>query len=298
VTLGESNVYYQGRGKTSPIVGSTQDFVRIRGARLALGNDLPNRDPHERGRVCVIGRKLQVSLFGEENPLGKRIKVGEADFLVIGTLQPFGESVGIDLDDIVLLPVATAMQLFNRSGLFRVIVQITAVSDIDIAQRRLIEILKERHDGEEDFTILTPGSLATSVLAIIDMITAALSAIAAVSLFVAGIGVMNVMVVTVTERTAEVGLMKALGAGRGQILLVFLAEATTLSLIGGAIGIGAGVLLTHLTYRLYPTIPFHTPWWAIQTSFLVAASVGVAFGILPAWRAARLPPLDALRKKM
>lgn len=298
VTLGEATVTYGRVGRTCPLVGSTQDFLTIRGVKLATGTDLPNRDPREKGRVCIIGRTVQKELFRDENPLGKRIRVAEADFQVIGTVLPFGESIHINVDEMVLLPVATAMQLMNLRGLFRIIVQGSAVTDLKVLEDRLRALLKERHDGEEDFTILTPGALAAAALTIIDMITAALSAIAAVSLVVAGVGVMNVMLVSVTERTSEVGLLKALGASNGQVLRLFLSEALVLSLTGGAIGVAAGMALTNLAWRLYPTIPFTTPLWAVEMSFGVAALVGIAFGILPAIRASRLPPLESLRKKV
>ncbi len=203
--------------------------------------------------------------------------------------------MGANLDETVLVPIASALRLLNRQGLFRMIVQVPATADLETARARLTAVLKERHDGEEDFTILTPGAVAASLASIISLITSALAGIAAISLLVAGIGVMNVMVVSVTERTAEIGLMKALGASNGQVLAIFLAEAVALALIGGALGIAGGLGLARLGVALYPEIPFQVPPWALGLAAGVAATVGIVFGLLPARRAARLEPLESLR---
>jgi len=203
----------------------------------------------------------------------------------------------VNLDETVLVPVAGALKMFNRAGLFRIIVQVSAVADLPRAQGNLESILRDRHDGEEDFTILTPGAVADSFGSVIRILTGALAGIAAISLAVAGIGVMNVMVVTVVERSSEIGLMKAVGAGRGQILTLFLAEAATLSLLGGLIGAAGGWLLVRAAGSIYPAIPFRVPGWALALALGVAIATGVVFGLLPASRAARLEPLEALRKK-
>jgi putative ABC transport system permease protein len=298
IVIGEAMAKYRDHGRTSTVVGSSQEFLRTRNVRMALGQGLPEIDPRERLQVCVIGRKIQQDLFGELNPLGAKIKLGDNAFRVIGTIVETGQSAGVNIDEIVLIPVANAMQIFNRTSLFRLAVEISSVGDLELAKTRLNQIIKERHAGEEDFTILTPGALAASAGNIIGMITMALTGIAAVSLAVAGIGVMNVMVVSVTERTGEVGLMKAVGASNGQVLLVFLSEAVILSAIGGVIGIAGGYALTQVAVWLYPTIPFQVPVWAVYLAVGISVAVGVAFGILPAARAARLEPVDALRKKV
>jgi putative ABC transport system permease protein len=230
--------------------------------------------------VCVIGKTVQTELFGTEPAVGKRIRIGGTAFRVAGSIGQKGESMMVNLDEVVLVPVANALRMFNRAGLFRIIVQSTASADLGAVQGRLVALLKERHDGEEDFTVLTPGAIAASLGAIIGIITAGLAGIAAVSLFVAGIGVMNVMIVSVTERTGEIGLMKAVGASNGQVLAIFLAEAVVLALIGGAIGMGSGMALAKLGTVLYPAIPFRVPGWALG----LAGCGGGGWGWRGGWR--------------
>ena len=298
ITVGEATVTYERRGRASTIVGATSGFLEVRGIPVARGSNLPVLELDRGMDVCVIGRTIQRELFGEDSALGKRVRIGVYPFRVIGILAEQGVSMGVNLDEIVLLPVANALKMLNRKGLFRMIVQITPGADVELAKGRLRDVLMEQHDREEDFTILTPGAVAASLEGIIGTITAALAGIAAVSLAVAGIGVMNVMVVSVTERRAEIGLMKAVGASNGQVLSVFLAEAVVLSLIGGAFGIAGGEALTVLGRVLYPDVPFQVPFWALYLAVGITLSVGLVFGIAPAVRAARLEPLDALRKEV
>ena len=296
ITIGEATLEAGGRSRASTIMGTTADFLRIRDIPVDAGSNLPDLAADERMNVCVLGRTVQRELFGTEPAVGRRIRIGGTSFRVAGAIGRRGESMMVNLDEIVLVPVATALRMFNRSGLFRIIVQVTATANLASTQERLTALLRERHDGEEDFTVLTPGAIASSLGAIIRIITAGLAAIAAVSLAVAGIGVMNVMIVSVTERTSEIGLMKAVGASNRQILALFLAEAVVLALLGGALGIVSGVALAKGGTLLYPEIPFRVPGWALGLAAGVAATVGIAFGLLPALRAARLEPLDALRR--
>lgn len=298
IVVGESTVSYEGKGRTASLIGSTREFLRIRKVATSIGKELPDIEVHRTEPVCVIGKTIHRELFGSTNPLGSKVRIGEHSFRVIGVIAQEGQSMMVDLDEVVLVPVASAMQILNVPGLFRIIVEVSSFSDLKQAEARLNAILKDRHDGEEDFTILTPGAVAETLGRIIDIITMALAGIAAVSLAVAGIGIMNVMVVSVTERTGEVGLLKAVGAGNRQVLAMFLSEAIVLAMFGGAIGVAAGFLLTRVAYELYPNIPFRVPGWAIALAVGISASVGVVFGIVPAMRAARLEPLAALRKKV
>lgn len=298
IVVGEATVTFESRGRAATVMGTTSEFLPLRQLAVDVGSNLPETDADQGSRVCVIGRTIRRELFGDANPLGARLQIGEVPFRVVGLLAERGMSQHVNLDDIVIVPVANALKMFNRSGLFRILVQLNASADLAAGMNRLTEILQERHDGEVDFTVLSPGAVAESLGGIIRIVTAALAGIAAISLAVAGIGVMNVMVVSVTERTPEIGLMKAIGASNAQVLSLFLAEAVMLSLIGGAFGVGGGWALVRLGRALYPKIPFQVPEWALALSVGVACAVGVAFGILPALRAARLEPLESLRRKV
>jgi putative ABC transport system permease protein len=201
--------------------------------------------------------------------------------------------VGFDYDDIIKVPVATAMRMFNRSSLFRIVVQVRSPGELPAARNEILELLAELHRAE-DVTVITQDAMVSTFSSIFTMLTLALAAIASVSLTVAGIGIMNVMLVAVTERRREIGLLKAVGAGTGQVLTVFLAEAVLLSSSGGAVGLAAGWLAIEAFVRVYPAFPAAPPGWAVAAGIAVSVLVGVVFGVLPARRAARLDPVVAL----
>lgn len=295
ISLGQASVKYGGLGRMATVVGSTREFVEMLDIGIASGQFLPRTDPRRGSRVCVIGRTVQKELFAGENPLGEKVRIGEWRFRVIGVMARKGTSLGMDMDDVVLVPVSTAMNLFDRRGLFRIWVEASAFQEMDRAQDEVKEVLVDRH-GEEDFTILTQGALVSTFADILRALGLALAGIAAVSLSVAGIGVMNVMLVSVSERTAEIGLWKAIGARRRQVVLAFLTEAVVISGIGGAVGTILGLLGTRLLSRLIPGFPAVTPIWAVLAAVGVAVGVATIFGALPARRAAAIPAVDALRK--
>jgi putative ABC transport system permease protein len=298
LVVGEAAATYERRGRAVTVIGTTGAFLEIRGVHVSLGEGLPQGPSDIAARVCVIGKKVQRELFAGQNPLGARLKLGEYPFRVVGVISQRGQSMMVNMDEVVLIPAASALRMFNRTGLFRMMVQVSSSTDLDRSAGRLRTILKERHDDEEDFTVLTPGALASSFGQIIRIITMALVGIAAISLTVAGIGIMNLMIVSVTERTAEIGLLKAVGAGSGQVTAVFLAEAVLLSLIGGFIGIAGGISLTEAARYFFPSIPFRVPADSIALASGVAVGVGILFGLIPARRAARMEPLDALRRRL
>jgi putative ABC transport system permease protein len=279
------------------VVGTTTDFLPIRQISTSIGRFLPSGREDENARVCVIGTAIQRELFGGGNPLGSFLRIGDERYRIIGVVAPRGVSIGIDLDEVVYIPVRAALKLFNRTTLFRVLAQIRSHQEADAAREDLIQILKERHNGVEDVTVITQDSVLSAFTKILGVLTAALAAIAAVSLAVAGIGIMNVMLVSVAERTSEIGLLKALGAERWQILGAFLAEASLLSSLGGGLGVAAGYGLSALIRGLWPVLPAYPPGWAVVSAFAVAAIVGLLFGFLPARRAATLDPVLALARR-
>jgi putative ABC transport system permease protein len=294
ISIGEAPARFRQTQRDTTVIGTTVDFLSVRQVRMQLGRYLPESTARQSQRVCVIGAKIQQELFAGINPLGEILHLGDERYRVIGVMAPRGTSVGMDFDELVHVPVRAGMRMFNRSGLFRIFIEVNSHEAIAAAKRGVIDVVRERHHGVEDITILTQDAVVSTFGRILAVLTAALGGIAAVSLSVAGIGIMNVMLVSVSERTAEIGLLKALGAGRGQILAAFLVEAAMLSTAGGLLGLAAGYLLDELLMVIYPLFPLQPPQWAVTGALVLSVLVGVSFGVLPARRAARLDPVQAL----
>jgi putative ABC transport system permease protein len=202
----------------------------------------------------------------------------------------------MNMDEVVDIPVDTGLRLFNRTSLFRVLAEVTSAREMDGARKRVIQVLTERH-GEEDVTVLTQDAVLSTFDRILKILTAALAGIAAVSLTVAGIGIMNVMLVSVSERTREIGLLKALGTTARQIVTVFLLEAAVISTLGGALGLILGLGGGRIFEHFVPAFSVRPPWWAVALALAVSAAVGLLFGSLPARNASRLDPVEALMRK-
>jgi putative ABC transport system permease protein len=296
VSMGNETVSHRERSRDVAVIGSTADFEKVRELSVAEGRFLPEGEMERGSPVAVLGRKVAEELFPGESPLGQVVRIGGWRMRVIGVLAPRGVQLGVDLDEVAIVPVATGMRMFNRSTLFRIVLQVGAHVDLEPTRRRVIEILAERH-GEEDVTCITQESVVSSLTAILGALTAALAGIGAISLTVAGIGIMNVMLVTVSERTFEVGLLKALGARRRQIVAVFLVEAVLLSLAGGLVGLAAAYGVVGLFTRIFPEFPAAPPAWAVGLAVAVSIGVGGVFGLLPAAKASRLDPVAALSRR-
>jgi len=285
------------RRRDVTVTGTTAEFLGVRKMTLQTGRFLPGlgtgREPH----VCVLGAKVRAELFGAANPLGEIVRLGDERYRVIGVLAPRGISLGMDMDDMVYVPVGRAMKMFNQTGLFRLLVEVRSHEEIAAAEEAVRRVVAERHDGEDDVTILTQDSVLASFGRILAILTAALVGIAAISLTVAGLGIMNVMLVSVAERTREIGLLKALGVTRRQIVSVFLVEAAVLSSAGGAVGLAVAFAGAGLLRGLYPSFPVQPPSWAVAAAVLVSVSVGLVFGAAPARRAAGMDPIVALARR-
>jgi putative ABC transport system permease protein len=285
------------RRRDITVAGTTAAFQGVRHVHIGVGRYLPAGEIERGGPVCVIGAKVQQELFGGENPLGEIVRLGDQRFRVVGVMAPRGVSIGMDLDEMVHIPVVRALRLFNRAGLFRILIEVGSHEEIPAARQAVIEVLRARHEGQEDFTILTQDSVLATFGRILALLTAALAGIAAISLTVAGVGIMNVMLVSVSERTREIGLLKALGVTSRQVVAVFLVEAAILSAAGGAAGLVAAFAATRAFTAVYPGFPIEPPAWAIAAAAVVSVSVGLVFGTLPARRAARLEPVAALARR-
>ncbi len=294
IMVGSAPVSAGGLERDAPVIGSTADLLAIRHWRLAQGRFLPPGDPERASGVCVIGAKVRSELFGPRPALGAWLRIGDRRFRVLGVLATEGRSIGVDVQDLVIVPVAAAQSLFNSPSLFRVLLEARAREDIESVKQSARRIIKDRHQGEEDVTIVTQDAVLATFDRIFRALTFTVGGIAAISLAVAGILIMNVMLVAVAQRTPEIGLLKALGASRRTIVRLFLLEATLLSTAGAATGLAVGELGSILLTHLYPRLPIATPLWAVGAALAVAVVIGLAFGALPARRAARLDPVLAL----
>jgi len=294
LAVGSARVGYGEKRREVTVLGSTPDLLPVRHLAIGVGRFLPDVEADRGAPVAVIGRTVQSELFGSETPLGQTIRIGDWRFRVVGVMAPKGQSIGLNMDDVVIIPVSSALRLFNQRSLFRILIEVGVHAEIDAARAQVMSILKERHDNEEDVTVLTQDSVLSAFNRILGALTLALAGIAAISLSVAGIGIMNVMLVSVSERTPEVGLLKALGAPPREILKVFLVEAVLLSAAGGVFGLLIGYAGSGVLGQAFPALPARPPAWAVFAALTVSLLSGALFGVLPARRAARLDPVIAL----
>jgi putative ABC transport system permease protein len=293
IVMGTETVAFGERRRQVALAGGTHEMLEVRRLGIASGRFLPPLEWDRSSPVAVLGQKSAAELFPGRDPVGEIIRVGDWRMRVIGVLAPRGQQLGVDMDDVVIVPVTTAMKMLNRRSLFRLLLQVRTHADLDRAKERVVRLIAERH-GEEDVTGITQDAVLGAFTSILRALTLALAGIASVSLAVAGVGIMNVMLVSVSERTREIGLLKALGAGRRQILLAFLAEAVLLSTAGGLLGLLVGWLAVRLLVAVYPALPATPPPWAVVAAFSLSVALGALFGVLPARRATRLDPVAAL----
>jgi putative ABC transport system permease protein len=297
LNLMEGEVSARGRRRDVPISGSTSAVQQIWGLSMASGRFLPPQDPRNASWHCVLGSNVARELFGTDSPLGQFVRLGDRRFRVIGVLAPKGEFVGIDMDDMVIIPVASAQVLFNLSSLLRIGVMTRSREDVPRVKDEMRRLLEERHGGEDDVTILTEDAISSAFDTILVALTFALGGIAAISMGVAGILIMNVMLIAVAQRTGEIGLLKALGASPRQIRFLFFAEAALLSTVGAILGSMIGQAGSFVIRRLFPAVPAFAPIWAVLGALVLAVAAGVAFSVLPARRAAALDPAQALARR-
>lgn len=296
IIVGAAGVQHGGLEREAPIFGGTHEMQAIRHWQMARGQFLPAANWQRTTAVCVIGLTIAEELFGEVDPVGQWLRVGENRFRVIGVLANTGRSLGIDVDEVVVVPVASAMRLFNRDSLFRILLEASSRSSVTSVRDFAEATLAERHHGERDVTVITQDAVLDTFDEIFNLMTLAVLGIASVSLLVAGLLIMNVMLVAVAQRTAEVGVLKALGASAGKVVQLFLLEAVLLSAIGAAVGVLIGMTGTWLLGLINPALDGPIPLWAILAAIFVALSTGVLFGVTPARRAARLDPIAALNE--
>ena len=297
ISVGAAPVSWGNRQREVTILGSTPQLYHVRQLTMAKGRFLPEGDPSRAAPVCVLGHETKKELFGNQPALGEQIRIGDWRFRVIGVLSEKGESVGLDIADIVIVPVASAQSLFNTTSLFRIMIEATDRDVIPRAKKTIFKIIRERHDGDDDITIISQDAVLATFDRIFTALTLTVSGIAAISLAVAGILIMNVMLIAVSQRRAEVGLLKAIGAPSGQIMILFLAEAAVLSIIGAMFGLLLAAFATEVLSGFFPDFPLATPLWSLWAAVGVSIATGVIFGIMPARRAARLDSVQSLSRR-
>lgn len=297
ITIGSAPSSSLGLERETNIVGSTHALRRVRRLTVAQGSFLPQTEIDKTLSVCVIGQTIRNQLFANQPALGQWLRINDRRFRVIGVLASEGQSVGIDFDEIVIVPVASAQALFDTHSLFRVLVETKSKPDMYKAVDDIKAIIKARHEGEDDVTLITQDSVVSTFDKILTALTLTVASIASISLAVAGVLVMNVMLVSVSQRTAEIGLLKALGATKRQLLWLFLSEAALLSLAGAVLGVLLGYLTIGGLQAFYPNFPMQLPGWALLAALAVSLGTGLLFGVLPARKAANLDPIAALAKR-
>ena len=287
-----STISYLGKSKYTTTLGLTAEYQKMRNLTTSEGRMISDSDNRAGKNVVNIGPGLVDSLFGGINPIGKQVTVGGQKFQVVGVLSKIGSGgFGVDVNSFVVLPITTAQKLFGMKSVQSIGVKVT---DKDTIPSAITQVKKElgKRLKEDDFSVVDSSSLVATINQILGVVTIALGGIAAISLIVGGVGIMNIMLVSVTERTREIGLRKAVGAKPRDILVQFLIESVTLSVAGGGLGVLIGFLGSLVINQFITTT---VTFWSVALAFGVSAVIGIIFGVAPAARASKLNPIDALK---
>lgn len=298
VPMVQGNVEVRAEGRTRRITlyGVGPEMDRVFRMQVGSGRFLPPDDPRTARPFVVLGDKVAQELFPGESPLGRRIQIGNQPGRVIGVMEHKGQILGFDMDDTVYIPAVRALDLFDRDGLMEIDVLYRSGYTAEEVVAAIRRILVNRH-GQEDFTITTQQQMLDVLGSVLSMLTVAVGALGGISLLVGSVGIFTIMTIAVRERTAEIGLLRAVGASRQQILMLFLLEGTLLAGLGGGAGLAVGFCCAALIHALVPLLPVHTPWSFVFFAEGLSMIIGVVAGILPARQAARLNPVEALRSE-
>lgn len=293
---GNGEVEFGGLRRRITLYGVGPQMDKAFRMQIRTGRFLPHDNPRAARPFVVLGHKTKIELFGNTNPLGKRIRIGNIPCRVIGVMEPKGQILGFDMDDTVYLPAMRVLDLFNREGLMEIDVLYSESARAEDVVEHIKRMLINRH-GQEDFTITTQAQMLDVLGSVLDMLTAAVGTLGGISLLVGCVGILTIMTIAVRERTGEIGLLRALGAQQGHILVLFLAEAIILAGLGGVAGLLLGIAGAYLLHFFIPALPVHTSWTFALLAEILAACIGLLAGVLPARRASLLDPVQALRSE-
>ena len=294
LVVGNAEVEAGSRRRRTNVWGTDPELPEVFNFEVGIGRFLPQDDVRAPRAYAVLGATVARELFGDDSPLGQTVRVGSERYRVVGTMRAKGDVLGMDLDDTVYVPTARALALFNRDGLAEIDLlydEDASVDDVVAAMRR---ILIERH-GQEDFTLTTQQQMLDVLGNVLRILTFAVGALGGISLLVGGVGISAIMTIAVSERTAEIGLLRALGAERGEVMRLFLLDAVAIGALGGFAGLVVGAGGAHLLHLLVPALPVRTSWGFVLAAELLAVSIGLLAGALPARRASRIAPVVALQ---
>ena len=295
VTMGLARVEAGERGRSVSVLGVTPDLPTLWRFGARQGSFWPKGDPRRGAPLAVLGPKLAHELFGERSALGELVRIAGGRFRVVGVMEPKGQMMGFDIDDVAYVPVASAMQLFDQDELFEIDLIYANAREAARVEAEVKRLLALRHGGEEDFTVTSQEAMLDVFGNVMDVVTLAVGAIAGISLLVGATGILTMMWIAVGERTSEIGLVRALGASRAQVQGLFLAEAAILATLGGVAGVAAGLGLGWALRLAVPGLPVETPLRFVVAGLVVSVLTGLVSGVAPARRAAGLDPIEALR---
>jgi putative ABC transport system permease protein len=294
VIQGNARIEAGNKQRRANVLGVGAAVTQVWQIKVGSGRFLPDDGFDNPRAFAVLGSKMRDELFGNASPLGQRIRIGSDRFRVIGVMESKGQMLGFDLDDTVYIASGKAMEMFDRQSLMEIDLLYSNEANAETVEQAIKRRLIARH-GAEDFTVITQNQMLEKMDSVLSILTMAVAALGSISLLVGSVGILTIMTIAVSERVAEIGLLRAIGAERGMVFRLFLGEALLLSLAGGTGGVMLGVSLVELVSTFIPRLPVQLAWGYIAAAFAISLLIGVAAGVVPAIKAARLNPLEALR---
>jgi len=291
---GNARIEADKKQRRTTVLGVGSAVPEIWKIKVAQGRFLPKNEQANPRDFAVLGHKLAVELFAEGNPLGQRIRIGTDRFRVLGVMEKKGQMMGYDMDDTIYIPTAKALDMFDRESVMEIDLLYNSKIQLKQIEKEIKRLLQRRH-GREDFSIITQDQMLKSMDSILNILTLSVAALGSISLLVGSVGILTIMTIAVSERISEIGLLRAVGAERGMVFKMFLSEALVLSFIGGVVGIFLGIFIVQMIKFFIPALPVQLAWFYILAAFVISLLIGVIAGVIPAIKAAKLHPLDALR---